>query len=166
MKLCCEFYSYKRNNKNKHLVKLYKLPLLEIKTINKNKKLRSYQVTETSSFGFWSHKQSKIIRNKVSIKSQKISGSNFIAINQAKEEGTNVLSRPRNLFFLFWSQKGSKRTRNKVLIKLWKLVILFFEAMQSKIKRNKSYQAIESSILDFVICIKKIYFLILLMFRS
>ena len=49
---------------------------MEIKTINKNKKQRSYQAITTS---------------------QKIPVSNFIALNQAKEQGTNVLSRHRNV---------------------------------------------------------------------
>ena len=80
-----------------------KFSLLKIKTINKNKKWRSYQVIEPSGFGFWSHKRSKRTRNKVFIKSQKIPVSNFIAINQAKEQGTNVLSRHRN--FPFWFLK-------------------------------------------------------------
>ena len=49
---------------------------MEIKTINKNKKQRSYQAITTS---------------------QKIPVSNFIVLNQAKEQGTNVLSRHRNV---------------------------------------------------------------------
>ena len=76
-------------------------PLLEIKTINKNKKRRPYQAIKTSGVGFWSHKQRKRTRNKIFIKSQKIPILNFIALNQAKEQGTNVLSRHRNLLFLF-----------------------------------------------------------------
>ena len=76
-------------------------PLLEIKTINKNKRRRPYQAIKTSGVGFWSHKQRKRTRNKIFIKSQKIPILNFIALNQAKEQGTNVLSRHRNLLFLF-----------------------------------------------------------------
>ena len=38
---------------------------------------------------------------KIFIKYQEIPVSNIIAINQTKEQGTNVLSRHRNLLFLF-----------------------------------------------------------------
>ena len=129
LKLCYEFYSYKRRNRNKHQVKLQNLPLLEMKTINKNKKQSSCQVIEISGFGFWSHKRRKRTRKKVIIKSPKIPVSNFISINQAKEQRTNVLSRHKNLPFWFWGQKRSKRTRNKGLIKSWKLAVLVFEAI-------------------------------------
>ena len=71
-------------------------PLLEIKTINKNKKRRPYQDIKTSGVGFWSHKQLKRTRNKILIKSQKIPILNFIALNQAKEQETKVLSSHKN----------------------------------------------------------------------
>ena len=65
-------------------------PLLEIKTINKNKKRRPYQDIKTS------HKRRKRTRNKIFIKSQKIPILNFIALNQAKEQETKVLSSHKN----------------------------------------------------------------------
>ena len=68
-------------------------------------------------------------KTKIFIKYQKIPVSNIIAINQTKEQGTNVLSRHRNLLFLFKSKKRSKRTRKRVLIKSRKLVVLVFEAI-------------------------------------
>ena len=71
-------------------------PLLEIKTINKNKKRRPYQDIKTSGVGFWSHKRRKRTRNKIFIKSQKIPILNFIALNQAKEQETKVLSSHKN----------------------------------------------------------------------
>ena len=76
-------------------------PLLEIKTINKNKKQWSYQAIKTSGVGFWRHKQNKRTGNKIFIKYQKIPVSNFIALNQENEQGANVLSRHRNLPFWF-----------------------------------------------------------------
>ena len=78
-----------RSNRNKHLVKLEKLVLLEIKTINNNKRQTSYQVIGASGFGFGSYKRSKGTNNKVFIKSLKIPVSNFF-VNQAKEQGTNI----------------------------------------------------------------------------
>ena len=77
-----------RSNRNKHLVKLEKLLLLEIKTINNNKRQTSYQEIGASGFGFGSYKRSKGT-NKVFIKSLKIPVSNFF-VNQAKEQGTNI----------------------------------------------------------------------------
>ena len=78
-----------RSNRNKHLVKLEKLLLLEIKTINNNKRQTSYQEIGASGFGFGSYKRSKGTNNKVFIKSLKIPVSNFF-VNQAKEQGTNI----------------------------------------------------------------------------
>ena len=78
-----------RSNRNKHLVKLKKLVLLEIKTINNNKRQTSYQVIGAPGFGFGSYKRSKGTNNKVFNKSLKISVSNFF-VNQAKEQGTNI----------------------------------------------------------------------------
>ena len=82
-------------------------PLLEIKTINKNKKQRSNQAIKTSGVGFWRHKRSKRKRNKIFIKSPKFPISNLQALNQAKEQGVNVLSRHRNL--LFWFLKSETK---------------------------------------------------------
>ena len=101
-------------------------------------------------------------------KFQKTPVSNFIAINQVKEQGTNALSRHRNLLFWFWSQKGSKRTGNKVLIKSWKLAVLVFEAINKArrqqinvLSRHRNF----SFWISWFAYIKKIYFLIIL-FRS
>ena len=67
---------------------------MEIKTINKNKKQRSYQAMTTS---------------------QKIPISNFIALNQAKEQGTNVLSRHRNVL-VFEVRNEVKEPETKLLL--------------------------------------------------
>ena len=104
-------------------------PLLEIKTINKNKKQRSYQTIKTSGVGFGNHKWRKRTRNKIFIKSQKIPVSIFIAINQAKEQGTNVLSTHRRHSAGFWSHKQSKRTRSKIFSKSQKIPVSNFIAL-------------------------------------
>ena len=88
------------------------------------------------SVGFWSHKRSKRT-NKVFIKSQKIPVPIFIAINQAKEQGTNVVSRCRTHSVGFWSLKPSKRTRSKCLIKAQKLAVLVFE-VRNKVKEPET----------------------------
>ena len=94
-----KFYSYKRSKRKKsHQVLSSSRPMLEIKTMNKNKRQRSYQVIRTSGGGFWSDKWNKRTRNKIFIKSQKIPISSFIALNQAKEQGT----RHRTLSFWFF----------------------------------------------------------------
>ena len=103
--------------------------MLEIKTINKIKKQRSYQAIKTSGVGFWTHKWSNRTRNKIFINSQKIPVLSFITINQAKEQGTNVLSSHRRHSVGFWSHKQSKRTRNKICIKSQKFLVSNFIAL-------------------------------------
>ena len=66
----------------------------EIETINKNKKQRSYQAITTF---------------------QKIPVSNFIALNQAKEQGTNILSRHRNAL-VFEARNEVKEPETKLLL--------------------------------------------------
>ena len=65
---------------------VWKLPLLEIKTINKSNKQRPYQIIKTSGFGFWSYKRRKRTRNNVFIKSQKTPVSSFTAMRHAKNK--------------------------------------------------------------------------------
>ena len=88
-------------------------PLLEIKTINKNKKRRPYQAIKTSGVGFWSHKQRKRTRNKIFIKSQKIPILNFIALNQAKEQGTCLIKAQKLAVFVFEVRNKVKETETK-----------------------------------------------------
>ena len=116
LKLCYEFYSYKRRNRNKHQVKLQNLSLLEMKTINKNKKQSSCQVIEISGVGFWSHKQRKRTRNKVIITTPKIPVSKFISINQAKEQKTNVYQGTKTYRFGFEVRNEVKELETKVLL--------------------------------------------------
>ena len=119
--------------------------MLEIKTINKIKKQRSYQAIKTSGVGFWTHKWSNRTRNKIFINSQKIPVLSFITINQAKEQGTNVLSSHTRHSVGFWSHKQSKRTRNKICIKSQKFPVSNFIALnQGKNKEQMSYQGTET----------------------
>ena len=85
--------------------------MLEIKTINKNKKQRSYQVIETSGFGFEAIKKGKEQETKFLLSLRK-----FPFTEQMSYQGTETYS------FCFG-------IRNKVLIKTWKLVVLVFEAL-------------------------------------
>ena len=55
-----------------------------MKIINKRNKQRSYEVIETSGFGFWSYKQRKRTRKNGFNNSQKTPVSNFTVIKQAK----------------------------------------------------------------------------------
>ena len=64
----------------------------------------SYQGTETCCFGFLSQNQSKRTSSKVFINSWKLAILDFQAINKAREQEINVLSRHRN--FPFWFLKS------------------------------------------------------------
>ena len=119
----------KQKEQTSHQVFSTSCPLLEIKTVNKNKKQRSYQAIETSSVGFWSHKQSKRTSKQNFFKSQKIPVSIFTAISQAKEQETNALSRHRRHSIGFWNHNQSKRTRNKIFIKSQKILVSNFIAL-------------------------------------
>ena len=116
-------------------MKLQKLPLLEIKTINGNKKQRSYQVIETSGFDFWRHKRSKRTRtrNKVFIKSQKAPFSNFISINQAKNKERTYYQSTETCRFGFEVRNEVKGLETKFLLRL---AILVFEAIKKARKQE------------------------------
>ena len=62
--------------------------MLEIKTINKNKKQRSYQAIKTPGV-FEAINEVKEQETKFLLSLRRFPFFNFIALNQAKEQGTN-----------------------------------------------------------------------------
>ena len=97
----------------------------------------SYQGTEGTVLVFEAIKRSKRTRNKIFIKSQKIPVSSFIALNQAKEQGINVIKAQKLAALVFEVRNEVKEPETKLLLTHRTCCFSFLSHEQSKRTRNK-----------------------------